>query len=95
METKQAVPQQAAPVEIAAYSIDEFCTAHRLSKSLLFSLWRDGRGPRRMVMGRVVRITAEAAAEWRREIEAFPCGASTEWTPEARDRLRGSPRRAA
>jgi hypothetical protein len=43
-------------------------------------------------MGRFVRITAEAATEWRREIETFPCGASTEWTPEAQCAPPGRPR---
>jgi hypothetical protein len=34
-------------VERAAYTIAEFCTAHRISRSKLYQLWAAGRGPRK------------------------------------------------
>jgi hypothetical protein len=30
----------------AAYTIDEFCNAHRISRSKLYELWSRGKGPR-------------------------------------------------
>jgi hypothetical protein len=54
----------------AAYTVDEFCEAHRLSRSKLYQLWDAGIGPRKMNVDKKVRITVEAAADWRREREA-------------------------
>jgi len=53
----------------AAFSIDEFCAAHRLSPEMYFKLKREGRGPREMQVGRRRMISAEAAARWRRQRE--------------------------
>jgi hypothetical protein len=53
----------------AAYSISEFCAAHRISEMTYHRLRRKGKGPRTMkVLNRTI-ITYEAAAEWRREGE--------------------------
>jgi hypothetical protein len=53
----------------AAYSIPEFCIAHRISEMTFFRLKRLGLGPRTMkVLNRTI-ITYEAAADWRREGE--------------------------
>lgn len=56
----------------AAFTIAEFCEAHRISKEHLHRLWRNGEGPRRMQVGRRVLITAEAAADWRKQLESEP-----------------------
>lgn len=56
--------------EIAAYTVEEFCKAHRLSRSMLYQFWRAGQGPRKMCIGTKVLISIEAAADWRREREA-------------------------
>lgn len=54
-----------------AFTIPEFCEAHgNFSRVLLYRLWNEGRGPRVMRIGRRVIITAEAAADWRRQMEA-------------------------
>jgi hypothetical protein len=53
----------------AAYTVAEFCRSHRLSRSKLYQLWAAGIGPRVLRVGVKVLITAEAAAEWRRERE--------------------------
>jgi hypothetical protein len=53
----------------AAYTIAEFCAAHRISRSQLYELWHAGKGPRVKRVGARVLITIEAAADWRREGE--------------------------
>ena len=47
------------------YTVNEFCTAHRVSRSGLYKLWREGAGPRVKRVGTKILISAEAAAEWR------------------------------
>lgn len=54
----------------AAYTILEFCHSHRLSRAKLYQLWDQGAGPRIMRIGAKVLISAEAAAQWRRDREA-------------------------
>jgi hypothetical protein len=49
----------------AAFTIAEFCHAHRISRSTYYNLKKVGKGPReKEVFGRII-ITNEAAAEWR------------------------------
>ena len=57
-------------IQPAALSVGEFCEAHRISRALFYLLRREGSGPRVMNVGRRTLITAEAAAEWRRQMEA-------------------------
>ena len=59
-----------APVPLASYSVRQFCSAHGISRRLLYDLWARGEGPRRKRVGARVLISAEAAAEWRAETEA-------------------------
>jgi hypothetical protein len=65
----------AIPADIAqqvpreAYTIPEFCKAHRISESMYFKLRAAGLGPREMRALRKVTISVEAAAEWRRARE--------------------------
>ncbi|WP_342114578.1 hypothetical protein [Pseudoduganella sp. OTU4001] len=56
--------------ENPVFDTDEFCEAHRISRSSLFKLWREGDGPRIMKVGRRTLISAEAAAEWRKLMES-------------------------
>jgi hypothetical protein len=58
------------PDEQDAFSIPEFCLRNRISSALFFKLAREGRGPRVMHVGRRTLITREAAAAWRRTLEA-------------------------
>jgi len=53
----------------AAYSIPEFCTAHRISESLYYKLRAHGLGPRELRVLKKVTISVEAAEEWRRARE--------------------------
>jgi hypothetical protein len=62
----------------AAYSIKEFCESHRISPSAYYEAKREGWAPREMRIGaKGVRISAEAAAEWRRAMERRAAGEST------------------
>jgi hypothetical protein len=57
-------------VERAAYTINEFCDAHRISRAHYYNLKRLGQGPDEARAGdRTVIITMEAAARWRRQRE--------------------------
>jgi Helix-turn-helix domain len=57
-------------IDRAAYTIDEFCDAHRISRSRFYALLREGRGPRVMRIDSRIRISREAAVDWRRASEA-------------------------
>lgn len=54
-----------------AYTIEEFCQAHRFSRSQYFTMKKAGEGPREMAVGKRRIISPEAAVEWRREREAM------------------------
>jgi hypothetical protein len=61
---------KAAQPPLAAFSVSEFCDAHRISRALFYILQREGAGPAVMkVRGRTL-ISCEAAASWRRHMEA-------------------------
>jgi predicted DNA-binding transcriptional regulator AlpA len=56
--------------EPALYSIASFCQAHGVSRSALYKLWRLNIGPRVVKLGKAVKISREAAAQWRFERQA-------------------------
>lgn len=56
--------------EIAAYTINEFCRAHRIGRATLYELWKRGIGPRYFNIGGHRRISVEAAADFRAAGEA-------------------------
>lgn len=53
-----------------AYTVDEFCKSHRISRGTFYNLAKDGRAPVVMKVGTRTLISAEAATEWRRKMEA-------------------------
>jgi len=53
------------PVSVVAYTISEFCAAHRVSRPWLYQQWKLGRGPKFMRAGTKRIITGEEAAAWR------------------------------
>jgi hypothetical protein len=63
-------PIRCPPIPAAAYSIREFCAAHRLSESMYFKLRNQGLGPDEMSVGSRRIISFEAAERWRRAREA-------------------------
>jgi hypothetical protein len=53
-----------------AFTIQEFCDAHRISRAHYYSLQRLGQGPdEARASDRTVFITMESAARWRRQRE--------------------------
>ena len=65
MTTKSADRSAEAICPPVAYTIAEFCHAHRISVALYYELKRSGRGPREIHLNSRRVISAEAAAEWR------------------------------
>jgi hypothetical protein len=53
-----------------SYTINGFCRAERISRSLLYELWRQGKGPDFYWAGVTRRITHRARLAWQREREA-------------------------
>jgi hypothetical protein len=68
VEAPPLVPQK--PAGDLAYSIEEFCRRHSISRSTYYTMRDKGEGPREgHVLSRVL-ITIEAAKEWREKISA-------------------------
>jgi len=59
-----------APAEVLAFTITDFCRAHKISRSLYYALQRSGEGPDEMKLGGRKAISREAAARWRAAREA-------------------------
>ena len=57
--------------EQQVFSLPEFCIRNKISKSKLFKLFRENRGPRFMLYGHHKRISIEAEREWRAAMEAY------------------------
>ena len=53
-----------------AFTVEEFCDAHRISRARYYELKRQGLTPVEMVVGRRRLISYEAAERWRRAREA-------------------------
>jgi predicted DNA-binding transcriptional regulator AlpA len=73
------LPASAAPITIApqsivgdadAFSVDQFCKRHGICRAHFYNLAKAGRAPRIMKVGSRTLISREAAAEWRRQMEA-------------------------
>jgi hypothetical protein len=60
---------QKGDVHRVAFTVPEFCEAHRISPWLFYSLQRKGRGPRVMHAGGRTLVSIEAAADWRTRLE--------------------------
>lgn len=56
-------------MDAAAYSIGEFCKAHRISRAHLYNLIKRGEGPTLFRVGRRVLVSNEAAIAWRQRME--------------------------
>lgn len=61
--------ETAAPIPRAAFSVEEFCAAHTITKPFFYKLLKAGQGPRIMKCGTRTLISIEAAADWRRAME--------------------------
>jgi len=51
------------------FSVPEFCSAHRISRSFFYKLQKERKAPPTCKLGTRTLISAEAAAEWRRGLE--------------------------
>jgi hypothetical protein len=62
---RAASPSRDLPAPRAAYTINEFCEAHRISRSFFYKLKKSGKGPRVKNANGKPLITREDAAAWR------------------------------
>jgi hypothetical protein len=53
-----------------SYTVDEFCDAERMSRSMLYKAWAQGWGPRFYQKGCQRIITHASRLDWQREREA-------------------------
>jgi hypothetical protein len=53
-----------------AYSIDEFCQTHGISRAFYYKLRSAGKGPVEMEVGARRLISDESGAAWRKQREA-------------------------
>jgi predicted DNA-binding transcriptional regulator AlpA len=53
----------------AAYSIAEFCRAHRVSRAFFYVLLKRGDAPKIMRIGKRRLVSDEAARDWRQRME--------------------------
>jgi excisionase family DNA binding protein len=53
-----------------AFTIDEWCRRHRLSRATFYNLLKRGEAPRVMKVGVRTLISREASDEWRKQLEA-------------------------
>jgi hypothetical protein len=56
--------------DLDAFSVEEFCQRHGISRAFLYLLWRRGDGPCFMQVGTRRLISREAAGEWRARMTA-------------------------
>jgi predicted DNA-binding transcriptional regulator AlpA len=54
----------------ASLTINEFCKAEKISRSMLYRAWSEGWGPKFYRIGVRRRVTYSARLEWQREREA-------------------------
>jgi hypothetical protein len=52
-----------------AYSVNDFCALHHISRAYFYKILNLGIGPRIMTVGGRKLISHEAATDWRRERE--------------------------
>jgi hypothetical protein len=90
-----ALAMSAAVAEpIAAYTIREFCQAHGISVPTYYELKKQNLGRAEMRIGRIVRISREAAVAWRHAREN-PDEAEAKASAQTAEAMRGRARHAA
>jgi hypothetical protein len=65
-----------AEINDPSLTIDRFCRAEHISRSMLYRAWAEGWGPRFFWVGVTRRISHRARMEWQREREAAAAAAS-------------------
>jgi hypothetical protein len=66
------------PPPQAAFTVAEFCRAHRVSQAMYYQMKKEGWGPAEMSVGRRRLISYEAASVWRRERETTASSTAAE-----------------
>lgn len=92
-----ALAMAVMPAEPLAYTIREFCRAHGISPPTYYALKKQNLAPAEMRMGAVIRVSREAAAEWRQAREnpvASEAIASARTAETLRERARRAAKRA-
>ncbi len=51
-------------------TVNDFCAANNISRSMFYKLLREGNAPRIMKVGRKTLISADSAEAWRQAMEA-------------------------
>ena len=64
-------------------TVDQFCRAENISRSMLYRAWSEGWGPRFYRVGVTRRITYRSRLEWQHEREAAAAGG--EWKNDRPD----------
>ena len=64
-------------------TVDEFCQAEKISRSMLYRAWSENWGPRFYRVGVTRRITYRARLEWQREREAAAAAKNSNSATEA------------
>jgi hypothetical protein len=59
-----------AEVSDPSLTVDQFCRAESISRSMLYRAWAEGWGPKFYRVGVTRRITHRARLEWQRQREA-------------------------
>lgn len=72
MSLETSRPRAIAPFKVsdASLTIDQFCQAENISRSMLYRAWSEGWGPKFYRVGVTRRITHRARIEWQHEREA-------------------------
>jgi predicted DNA-binding transcriptional regulator AlpA len=60
------------PSEVDAFTIDEFCARHRISRNLYYKLRSQGRAPAELHLGSRVVITRKAVDDWHLKYQSEP-----------------------
>ena len=60
---------QPNPIEV--YTLDEFCKACSISRSLFYSLQKQSKGPPTIKLGRKILIKKDAADKWLESIQSI------------------------
>jgi hypothetical protein len=71
--TRAAKLRAVAPdVPRVAYTVAEFCVAHRVSQSMYYKMREAGKGPRESHAGTKILISLTNAAAWLKQTETQP-----------------------
>jgi hypothetical protein len=66
----RAAKRASAEVNDPSLTVDQFCRAENISRSMLYRAWAEGWGPKFYKVGVTRRITYRARLKWQHEREA-------------------------